>query len=71
MFLGPRTMATLVAASHSCGALGQEQQKTNIILNGYFLCLSCPSATCALQHGGFVPRGLRAAKGLLTPGQKR
>ena len=35
-------------------ALGQDKQKTGIILNGNFLCLSCPSATFALQHGGFV-----------------
>ena len=27
--------------------------------------LSCPSATFALQHGGFVPREWLAAKGLL------
>ena len=30
-----------------------------------FLCLFCPSATFALQHGGFVPREWLAAKGLL------
>ena len=63
------------AASHSCGtktqhwrakvALGQDKQKTYIILNGNFLCLSCPSATFALQHGGFVPGEWLAAKGLL------
>ena len=28
--------------------------------------LSCPSATFALQHGGFVPREWLAAKGLFT-----
>ena len=53
------------AASHSRGkkpprwrakaALGQDKKKKYIILNGNFLCLSCPSATFALQHGGFVP----------------
>ena len=37
-------------------ALGQDQQKAHIILNGNFLCLSCPSAMFASQHGGFVPR---------------
>ena len=36
-----------------------------IILNGNFLCLSCPSATFASQHAGFVPREWQAAKGLL------
>ena len=35
-----------------------------IILNGNFLCLSCPRTTFALQHGGFVPRKWLAAKGL-------
>ena len=46
-------------------ALGQDKQKAYIILNGNFLCLSCPSATLALQYGGFVPRDWLAAKGLL------
>ena len=36
--------------------MGQDQQKAHIILNGNFFCLSCPSATFASQHGGFVPR---------------
>jgi len=63
------------AASHSRGtkppcwrvnvALGHGKQKIYMILNGYFLCLSCPCATFALQHGGFVPREWQAAKGLL------
>ena len=35
------------------------------MLNGNFLCLSCPSATFALQYGGFVPRDWLAAKDLL------
>ena len=49
-------------------ALGQDQQNLTayIVLNGNFLCLSCPSATFALQHGGFVPREWLAAKGLLV-----
>ena len=41
------------------------QTKGNLILNGNFLCLSCPSATFALQLGGFVPRDQLASKGLL------
>ena len=45
-------------------ALRQDKQKEHIILNGNFLCLSCPSATFALQHEGFVPRKWLAAKGL-------
>ena len=61
-------------ASHSRGtkpprwrakvALRQNKQKTYIILNGNFLCLSCPSATFALQHAGFVPREWLAARRL-------
>ena len=31
----------------------------------YVFCLSCPSATFALQHSGFVPREWQAAKGQL------
>ena len=42
-------------------ALGQDQQKAYIILNGNFLCLSYPSVTFASQHGGFVPREWQAA----------
>ena len=37
-----------------------------MILNGNFLCLSCPSATFAHQHGGFVPRDRLPAKGLFA-----
>ena len=32
----------------------------------YVFCLSCPSATFALQHGGFVLREWLAEKGLLV-----
>ena len=42
--------------------MGHDKQKAYIILNDNFLCLSCPSVTFALQHGGFVPQ--LAAKGL-------
>ena len=45
-------------------ALGQDQQKAYIILNGNFLCLSCPSATFASQHGAFVSRECQAEKGI-------
>ena len=37
-------------------ALGQDKQKSHIIRNVHFLCLSSPSACLALQHGSFVPR---------------
>ena len=68
----------LVVASHSRGtkppcwranvALRQDKQKANIILDNNCLCLSYPSVTFALQHGGFVPRECLAAKGLfVTP----
>ena len=63
------------AAFHSRGAkppcwdakvaLGQDQQQADIILNGNCFCLSCPSATFASQHGGFVPREWKPSKGLL------
>ena len=36
-----------------------------LVLNSNFLCLSCPSASFALQHGGFVPREWLVAKGLI------
>ena len=54
-------------ASHSHGTkpLTEDKQKTYIILNANFLCLSCPNATFALQHGGFVQREWLAAKGPL------
>ena len=38
--------------------------KRQTILNGNFLCLSCPSATFASQLGGFVPREWQGAKDL-------
>ena len=47
-------------------ALEQDQQKACIILNGNFLCLSCPSATFASQCAGFVSREWQPTKGLLT-----
>ena len=64
-----------LAASHSPGtklpcwgakvALGQDKQRKLPIKIMYVFCLSCPSATLALQHGGFVPREWKAGKGLL------
>ena len=42
--------------------LGQYKQRDNIIKSGNFLCLSCASASLALQLGGFVPREWPAAK---------
>ena len=45
--------------------LGQDRQKTYIISNGYFLCLSCPRAALALEQGEFMPRECLASKGPL------
>ena len=44
--------------------LGQDQQRKLLFKIMYAFCLSCPSATFALQLGGFVPRdhGWLAAK---------
>ena len=63
------------AASHSRGTKppywrakvgpGQDKQRKLPFKIMYVFCLSCPSATFALQHGGFVPRDCLAAKGLL------
>ena len=63
------------AASHSRGtkplclgtkvALGQAKQKTYIIWNDNFLCLSCLSATFALQHGGLYTTWMARCKGPL------
>ena len=45
-------------------ASGQDKQRKLPFQIMYVFCLSCPSATFALQHGGFVPREW-LAKGLL------
>ena len=63
------------AASHSRGtkspcwrekvALGQDKQRKLPFQIMHVFCLSCPSATFALQRGGFIPREWLAAKGPL------
>ena len=75
-YVKQRYLSRSFAARHSDGtklpcwiakvALGQDKQKPYIILNGNFLCLSCPSATFAIQDCSFVPREWLAAKGLFT-----
>ena len=47
--------------------LGQDKQRKLPFKIMYAFCLSCPSATFALQLGGFVPRdhGWLVAKGQL------
>ena len=62
------------AASHSRGtkapcwrakvALGQDKKRKLPFKIMYVSCLSCPSATFALQRGGFLPREWLVAKGL-------
>ena len=37
----------------------------------YVFCLSCPSATFALQHGGFAPHEWLAAEGQLLESSNR
>ena len=46
--------------------MGQDKQRKLPFKILYVFCLSCPSATFALQHGGFVPREWLAAKDLLA-----
>ena len=47
-------------------ALGPDKQRRLPFKIMFVSCLSCPSATFALQHGGFVPRKWLAAKGLIV-----
>ena len=49
VIIGPLPLAIRVVQKAKV-ALGQDKQKTYIILNGNFLCLSSPSATFALQR---------------------
>ena len=46
--------------------LGQDKQRKLPLKIMYAFCLSCPSATFALQPNGFVAREWLAAKGLLS-----
>ena len=46
-------------------ALRQDKKRKVTFKFLYVFCLSSPSATFALQNGGFVPREWLAAKGLL------
>ena len=62
------------AAFHSCGTkppcwdakvvLGQDKQRILPFKIMYTSCWSCLSSTFASQHGGFVPREWKAAKGI-------
>ena len=46
-------------------ALGQDKKRKLPFKFLYVFCLSSPSATFALQNGGFVPHEWLAVKGLL------
>ena len=69
------------AACHSRGtkqpcwdakvALGQDKQRKLPFKIMFAICWSCPSATFASQHGGFVPREWQATKGLFILGPGR
>ena len=69
------------AACHSRGtkqpcwdakvAMGQDKQRKLPFKIMYAFCWSCPSATFASQHGGFVPREWQATKGLFILGPGR
>ena len=59
--IGPLQLVLHVVQKRRAGepgthALGQDKQRSRIIKNVHFLCLSSPSACLALQHGSFVPR---------------
>ena len=45
--------------------LGQDKQRKLPFKIMYAFFWSCPSATFASQHGGFVPRKWKAAKGAI------
>ena len=53
---------TIVRWKAKVALLGQDKTKDVDNFNGDFLCLPCPTATFALQHGGFVPREWLSAK---------
>ena len=64
VLIGPLQLVIHVVQNRHAGEQKSHWDKTYII-NGNFLCLSCPSATFSLQHGSFVPHEWLATKGLL------
>ena len=65
-WIGPLQLSIHVVQNRHVGTQKSHWGKTNnIIWNSNFLCSSCTSVTFASQHGGFVPREWKAAKGLL------
>ena len=65
--IGPLQLAIHVVQRRTKVALGQDNQRKLPFKIMYVFCLSCPSATFALQRGGFVLGEWLAAKGLLQP----
>ena len=65
--LGPLQLAIHVVQNRwrAKVALGLDKQRKLPFKIMYVICLSCLSATFALQRGGFVPREWLASKGLL------
>ena len=66
--IGPLQPAIHVVQNRHGGEQKSHWNKTNkrySILNGNFLCLSCPSMTFPLEQSSFVPCEWLAAKGLL------
>ena len=63
--IGPLQLAIHVVQNRRAGEQKSHWDKTNkgiIDQIMYVFCLSCPSATFALQHGGFEPREWLAAR---------
>lgn len=70
MFLGPRTMATLVAASHSRGALGQEQQKHKHNFKWLFPLLVLSQCDLCSSAWRFCVTWSASCKGPIDPGSE-
>ena len=70
IILNSLQLAILVVQNSHAGTQRSHWDRTN--KGNYAFCWSCPSATFASQHGGFVPREWQAAKGLfiLGPGRR-
>ena len=66
--IGPLQLAIHVVQNHHTGEQKSrwvDKQRKLPFKIMYVFCLSCPSATFALQRGGFAPREWLDAKGLL------
>ena len=63
-FAGNHSRGTKLPCWREKVVLGQDKQRKLPVKIMYAFCLSCPSVTFALQHGGFVPCEWLAANGL-------